>query len=64
MCGSLGGIGKTAKDLSLSYNTVSSAIARFEELGILSLVNKQDRNKVYSYDDYISILRSGTELVV
>lgn len=57
-------IGKTAKDLSLSYNTVSSAIARFEELGILSLVNKQDRNKVYSYDDYISILRSGTELVV
>lgn len=57
-------IGKTAKDLSFSYNTVSSAIARFEELGILSLVNKQDRNKVYSYDDYISILRSGTELVV
>lgn len=57
-------IGKTAKDLSLSYNTVSSAIARFEELGILSLVNKQDRNKVYSYGDYISILRSGTELVV
>ena len=57
-------IGKTAKDLSLSYNTVSSAVARFEELGILSLVNKQDRNKVYSYNDYIRILRSGTELVV
>ena len=57
-------IGKTAKDLSLSYNTVSSAVARFEVLGILNLVNKQDRNKVYSYDDYISILRSGTELVV
>lgn len=56
-------IGKTAKDLSLSYNTVASAVARFEALGILSLVNNQDRNKVYSYDDYISILRSGTELI-
>lgn len=56
-------IGKTAKDLSLSYNTVASAVSRFEALGILSLVNNQDRNKVYSYDDYISILRSGTELV-
>lgn len=56
-------IGKTAKDLSLSYNTVASAVSRFEALGILSLVNNQDRNKVYSYNDYISILRSGTELV-
>ena len=57
-------IGKTAKDLSLSYNTVAAAVSRFEALGILRLVNNQDRNKVYSYDDYISILRSGTELVV
>lgn len=56
-------IGKTAKDLSLSYNTVASAVSRFEALGILRLVNNQDRNKVYSYNDYISILRSGTELV-
>lgn len=56
-------IGKTAKDLSLSYNTVAAAVSRFEALGILRLVNNQDRNKVYSYDDYISILRSGTELV-
>ena len=53
-------IGKTAKDLSLSYNTVASAVSRFEALGILSLVNNQDRNKVYSYNDYISILISGT----
>lgn len=42
-------IGKTAEDLSIAYNTVSSAVDRFEKLGILEPVKKQGRNKVYSY---------------
>lgn len=48
-------------NLSIAYNTVSSAVGRFEILGILSLVKKQGRNKVYSYEEYIDILRSGDE---
>lgn len=55
-------IGKTAETLSVAYNTVSSAVDRFGKLGILHLVKKQDRNRVYSYKEYIDILRSGTEV--
>ena len=57
-------IGKTAEDLSIAYNTVSSAVNRFEKLGILHLVKKQGRNKVYSYKEYIDILRDGTEALI
>lgn len=57
-------IGKTAEDLSMAYNTVSSAVDRFEKLGILHLVKKQGRNKVYSYKEYIDILRNGTEVLI
>lgn len=57
-------IGKTAEDLSIAYNTVSSAVNRFEKLEILHLVKKQGRNKVYSYKEYIDILRNGTEVLV
>lgn len=57
-------IGKTAEDLSIAYNTVSSAVDRFEKLGILHLVKKQGRNKVYSYKEYIDILRDGTEVLI
>lgn len=57
-------IGKTAKDLSISYNTVSLAVDRFGKLGILHLVKKQERNKVYSYKEYIDILKNGTEVLM
>lgn len=57
-------IRKTSKDLSMAYNTVSLAIDRFEKLGILHLVKKQGRNKVYSYKEYIDILRDGTEVLI
>lgn len=57
-------IGKTAEDLSIAYNTVSSAVSRFGKLGILDLVKKQGRNKVYSYKEYIDILRNGTEVLI
>lgn len=56
-------IRKTSKDLSMAYNTVSLAIDRFEKLGILHLVKKQGRNKVYSYKEYIDILRDGTDIL-
>lgn len=56
-------IRKTSKDLSMAYNTVSLAIDRFEKLGILHLVKKQGRNKVYSYKEYIDILRNGTDIL-
>lgn len=55
-------ISKTANDLSLSYNTVLACVKRFEEIDILHIVKKQRRNKTYKYNDYLDILRAGTEL--
>ncbi len=56
-------IGKTAENLAMAYNTVSSAVGRLEKIGILQLMNKQERNKVYSYKEYLDLLRSGTEVL-
>ncbi len=54
-------IGKTAKIIEKAYNTTSNAIKELVNLGILIQKNKQDRNRVYVYEDYLSILRKGTE---
>lgn len=40
------------------------AIDRFGKLGILHLVKKQGRNKVYTYKEYIDILKNGTEVLM
>ena len=53
-------IGKTAEDLSMAYNTVATAVLKFEALGIISLVRNQSRNKTYKYTQYIDVLRPGT----
>ena len=50
-------IGKIVEDLSLAYNTVSPAVNRFEKLGILHLVKKKKMNKIFSYKEYIDILK-------
>lgn len=55
-------IGKTAEDLAMAYNTVSSAITKLVSLGILNIIKEQGRNRVYSYTGYLDILRAGTEL--
>ncbi|MDO5689316.1 MAG: Fic family protein [Tissierellia bacterium] len=55
-------IPKTARELELSYNTVASGIRRFEDLGILRKLKEQERNRAYIYDEYLSILRTGTEI--
>lgn len=53
-------IGKTAEALKLSFNTVSTAIKRLIELGILTPTRNISRNRVFAYKDYLDILRRGT----
>ena len=53
-------IRKTADDLSLAYNTVSTIVKRFEEKGILVKTNNANRNRVFSYEEYLQILRKDT----
>ncbi len=49
-----------AKKLNVSYNTIASAVSKLVDLGIIEQFNKQERNKVYIYKDYVEILKSGT----
>lgn len=54
-------LGKTARDLGVSYNTVASAAKRLEERGILVETTGRRRSRVYAYESYLQILRRGTE---
>ncbi len=55
-------IGKTAKALDLSFNTVASAVQWLVDKGILVPTTNFQRNRVFAYDAYLKILRPGTEL--
>ena len=53
-------IGKTAEELGLSFATASNTVKRLEAMEILVRSNESKRNRVYSYEPYLEILRSGT----
>jgi len=53
-------ISKTAEDLGLAFNTVSKAVGYLQSVNIVTLVKKQTRNRIYSYTEYLNILRKGT----
>jgi Fic family protein len=53
-------IKKTAQDLDLSYNTVSTAVKKLVTLGILKETTNTSRNRVFSYEEYLNILRKDT----
>lgn len=53
-------IGKTAEELSLAFSTVSLAVNRLVDAGILIQTNNANRNRVFAYEDYLTILRKDT----
>lgn len=53
-------IGKTAEELNLAFSTVSLAVNRLVDVGILIQTNNANRNRVFSYEDYLEILRKDT----
>lgn len=53
-------IRKTSEALDLSYNTVSSAVKRLVDAGILVQTKNASRNRTFAYEDYLEILRKGT----
>lgn len=53
-------IQKTAAALWLSYNTVSKMVTILVEEGILRQTDKAGKAKIYSYADYLDILRKDT----
>ena len=53
---------KTAAQLGLSYNTTAKTIEVLHKFGILEPSAKRGKASLYSYTDYLAILRRGTEL--
>ena len=53
-------IQKTAAALNLSYNTAAKSVALFVDNGILQQTKKSGRSKIYSYVDYLAVLRKDT----
>lgn len=53
-------ITKTAKALDMSFNTVSAAIKRLCDADILVQSSGEQRNRVFSYEAYLNLLREGT----
>ena len=53
-------IQKTATALNLSYNTVAKNVASFVDNGILQQTEKSGRAKIYSYVEYLAVLRKDT----
>jgi Fic family protein len=54
-------IPRTAQRLPISEPTVAGAIGHLEQLGILREITGKPRNKIFAYNDYLSILSEGTE---
>jgi len=53
-------IQKTATTLGMVFNTVSSAVIRLTQAGILAQSNDANRNRTFVYSEYLEILRGGT----
>ncbi len=53
-------IKKTSIALELSYNTVSTAVNKLVGVGILKETTNASRNRVFVYEEYLSILRKDT----
>ena len=54
-------IGKTASALGMSYNTTAKAVSILEEKRILQQTNKEGKSRIFSYTDYLDILRKSTQ---
>ena len=51
---------KTAAALGVTFNTVSKAIENLMRLGVLKQNSQAERNRTFSYEQYLDILRNGT----
>ena len=50
----------TARSLGISFNTVASSVNRLIDIGILVQSGGDKRNRIFSYKEYLDILREGT----
>lgn len=53
-------IQKTSRDLGIAFNTISDAVKRLCDIGVLEQTSTQSRNRTFAYKEYLDILREGT----
>ena len=53
-------IQKTAKELDISFNTMSSIVKDLIGIGVLEQTSTQSRNRTFAYKKYLEILKEGT----
>ncbi|MER2055915.1 MAG: Fic family protein [Clostridia bacterium] len=53
-------IGRTAKALGISYNTVAAAVKKLIDMDILRETTAGARNRLFVYQDYLDIIHEGT----
>ena len=54
-------IPRASQETHFSVPTVTAALTRLQELGIVREVTRKRRDKLYSYEKYIHLLNEGTE---
>ena len=50
-----------AQHTQLSFRAVSATMRALVDLGIVREITGQRRNRLFAYDEYLSILSEGTE---
>ncbi len=53
-------IQKTAKELDIAFNTMSSIVKDLSSIGVLEQTSTQSRNRTFAYNEYLEILKEGT----
>lgn len=53
-------IKRTSKALDISYNTTSATVKKLISAGVLKETTNASRNRVFSYEEYLNILRKDT----
>lgn len=53
-------IQKTARELDIAFNTISSIVKDLISIGVLEQTSTQSRNRTFAYKEYLEILKEGT----
>lgn len=53
-------IQKTAKELDIAFNTMSSIVKDLTSIGVLEQTSTQSRNRTFAYKEYLDVLKEGT----
>jgi len=54
-------IARASQETQISVPTVTAALTRLQELGIVREITNKRRDKLFSYENYLRLLNEGTE---